>query len=66
MRSDVSRFDPFTKSPRVGLQEQPTGRLDFKNNSIEADDMSSTRYSLGKKFLTTLHLVFPKFQPLWG
>jgi hypothetical protein len=66
MRSNVTRYDPFIKSQRVGLEEQPTGGPDFKNNSIEIDDMSSTRYSLKKKLLTTCHLVFPKFQPLWG
>jgi hypothetical protein len=49
MRSNVTRYDPFIKSQRVGLEEQPTGGPDFKNNSIEIDDMSSTRYSLKKK-----------------
>ena len=58
MRSDVK------KSQRMGLQEQSMGGHDFKNNLIEADDMLSARYFLKKKFLTTLHLVFPRFQPL--
>jgi hypothetical protein len=50
MRSHVTRFDPFIKSQcAAGLEEQPTGGPDFKNNSIEIDDMSSTRYSLKKK-----------------
>ena len=54
MRSNVTRFDPFIKSQCAGLEEQPTGGPDFKNNSIEVDDMSSTRYSLKKKILNNM------------
>jgi hypothetical protein len=42
----------------VGLEEQPTSGLDFKNNSIEVDDMSSTRYSLKKKILKDMSSGF--------